>query len=155
LREGGGGEALTLRRLRDAGLLELRGSSSQAHYIASERLEATLGIGDLAIQDKDVAIQDKGIAIQDKEVKSPEDLPPELKELVDELGKRAKPENIQAVIEKICSWKALTAEEIAAAIEKDKGYISGEFLSMMIKDGLLEYTIPDMPKHPKQAYKTP
>jgi ATP-dependent DNA helicase RecG len=144
-----------LRRLRDIGLLELKGSSSRTYYVASERLRATLVNGDSAILDKDSDILDSDQSIIDKAVEGSEDLPTELRETVKELGKRAKPDTFHAVIMKLCSWKALTAEEIAVIVKKDKTYISAEFLSKMIKSGVLEYTIPDMPKHPDQAYKTP
>ena len=144
-----------LRKLRDVGLLELRGSSSQAYYVASGRLDATLGHGDSTILDKEATILDKEATILDKEVRSPDDLPDNLRVLVELLGKRAKPDVVRTVIRKICSWKALSAEEIASVLGKDKTYISAEFLSKMIKDGVLVHTIPDMPKHPDQAYKTP
>jgi ATP-dependent DNA helicase RecG len=34
-------------------------------------------------------------------------------------------------------------------------YLVREYLTPMIEDGELEYTIPEMPNHPKQAYRTP
>ncbi|NLM31017.1 MAG: hypothetical protein GX216_11470 [Methanomicrobiales archaeon] len=77
-----------------------------------------------------------------------------LKEAIKNLGERCAPERMQSIIAELCSIRAYTADELAAILNRNKRWVSQSYLSPMIKNGALEYTIPENPRHPMQAYQT-
>lgn len=80
-------------------------------------------------------------------------LPQELSVKVQVLGERKAPDEVKAVIIDLCSWKALQASELATILSRDQAYITRNYLTPLIKEERLEYTIPDNPNHAQQAYK--
>ena len=82
-------------------------------------------------------------------------LPPHLESRVAQIGRRAQPEDVKRCIEALCSWQALRAEQLATFLDRNLSYLVSRYLSPMIREGTLEYTIPEMPNHPKQRYQTP
>ena len=82
-------------------------------------------------------------------------LPIELKELVHLLGKRTNnKETIEEIISALCDWKSMKLLELSAVLERSDKYLLREFITPMREAGKLTYTIPEMPNHPEQAYKT-
>ena len=82
-------------------------------------------------------------------------LPPHLESKVAQIGRRAQPDEVMRCIEALCNWRALRAEELATFLDRNLSYLVSRYLSPMIREGTLEYTIPEMPNHPKQRYQTP
>lgn len=135
-----------LRHLRDAGLLETKGSGPKTYYIPSETF---LNIA----KGEDVSGQPETLS-QELPLLSRE-LPPEISDLITEVGKRAKPEKLTGAILKLCAWQPLKASEIAQILNRDQEYITRDYLTPMVETGKLAYTIPTMPNHPNQAYTIP
>jgi ATP-dependent DNA helicase RecG len=80
-------------------------------------------------------------------------LPQELKLLVRNLGKRPKTETVRFVIQQLCAWQALTAQQLADILKKtDKKHLVRSHLTPMIEAGLLKYTYPEDIDSPNQAY---
>ncbi len=84
----------------------------------------------------------------------PEGIPTMLEEAIGNLGQRSPPERVQQVIAELCSIRIYTADELASIIKRNKKWIFQNYLSPMIKNGILEYTFPSNPRHPMQAYRT-
>jgi len=61
----------------------------------------------------------------------------------------------RSVIHDLCKWRAMSAAEIADLLNKNRDYISSRYITPMVADGVLQYTIPEMPKHPDQRYVVP
>jgi ATP-dependent DNA helicase RecG len=80
-------------------------------------------------------------------------VPSDLLSRVEGLGKRAKPAEVRAAVLALCGWKPLTAAELSRILARGQGYITEHYLSPMVSSGELEYTIPEVPSHMKQAYK--
>jgi ATP-dependent DNA helicase RecG len=99
--------------------------------------------------DKQKSSPDKAESPLDKEV------PPEIREELKELGQRTNPQQFRRVLKRLCDWQSLRAGEIAELTGRDVKYLVQQYLTPMIEDDELEYTIPEMPNHPKQAYRTP
>ena len=135
-----------LNHLRDAGLLETKGSGPKTYYIPSETF---LNIA----KGEDVSGQPETLS-QELPLLSRE-LPPEISDLITEVGKRAKPEKLTGAILKLCAWQPLKASEIAQILNRDQEYITRDYLTPMVETGKLAYTIPTMPNHPNQAYTIP
>lgn len=81
-------------------------------------------------------------------------LPENLRNEVEALGQRASgAESINTAIVKLCAWRALSIHELSELVGRSEKYLLNSFVRPLRKAGKLEYTIPDMPNHPKQAYK--
>lgn len=70
------------------------------------------------------------------------------------LGQRGKPEEVRTIILQLCAWRPLKSKDIAILLNRTPTYLVEKYLSPMIDDGLLEYTIPEVPFHANQAYRT-
>ncbi len=81
-----------------------------------------------------------------------ESIPTNLIAEIHGLGKRSPPADIQAVIERLCRIRPFTADELALILNRNKKWVKLSYLSPMIRDGTLEYTIPESSRHPNQAY---
>ena len=81
------------------------------------------------------------------------ELPAYLIEIIDDLGRKASNEAMNNAILQLCSWKELTIRQLANILKRNDKYMFG-IITPLRESGQLEYTIPDMPNHPEQAYKT-
>ncbi|MCX6698311.1 MAG: hypothetical protein NTV68_00050, partial [Methanomicrobiales archaeon] len=81
-------------------------------------------------------------------------VPPLLIKPIKELGRKSPPSRVQEIIARICVNRAYTADELAAILNRNKKWVKCSYLFPMIRDGILEYTIPENPKHRNQAYRT-
>jgi len=70
------------------------------------------------------------------------------------LGLRSPPFEVQSVIVHLCSVRPFTADELALILKRNKKWVKNSYLTPLIRDGILEYTLPDYPNHPDQAYRT-
>ena len=61
--------------------------------------------------------------------KSINNLSNELLQLVNKLGKKAAPESIEQAILALCRWKAMTAEDLAQILRRDKNRLTRIFLT--------------------------
>jgi ATP-dependent DNA helicase RecG len=173
-----------LRRLRDQGLLEQRGKGSATYYyVPTTRFLATLPeakshVGGRepapqAIQLKTGAIPDSAGAIPDSrdsgakssksEPKSSKldtpalrvsDLPSALQTQIGNLGKKPDPVTLRAVILALCAWQPLSAADIARLLTRTRDHLLNEHFRPLVSSGHLMPTLPDQPKHPRQAYRT-
>ena len=82
-------------------------------------------------------------------------LPPHLESRIAQIGRRAQPDEVMRCIEALSNSRALRAEELVTFLDRNLSYLVSRYLSPMIREGTLEYTIPEMPNHPKQRYQTP
>lgn len=163
-----------LRDLREKDLLDKQGGGKATYYVPTDILlspwkevagtsgpsEAESTHASLSTEedspdttgsslDKRKSSPDKAGTSLDKRV------PPEIMDELEELGQRANPETFRRVLRKLCDWKPLRAGELVDLTGRDVQYLVHQYLSPMVEDGELEYTIPEMPNHPDQAYRTP
>jgi ATP-dependent DNA helicase RecG len=83
-----------------------------------------------------------------------ESLPLDLKLKIYNLGKRPNNEELKSMICVLCAWKSLTAQQIAEFLNrKDKKHLVRQYLTPLVKDGLLKYVYPERGNSPNQAYK--
>ncbi len=81
-------------------------------------------------------------------------LPTKLAEAIRNLGQRSPPGQVQQVITELCSIRAYTADELAVLLRRNKKWVFRSYLSPLLRAGILEYTVPENPRHPMQAYRT-
>lgn len=132
-----------LRRLRDFGLLEAKGSGPKTYYVPSEKLTSVPKLMALSRESEGLSQESSGLS---------QELPPEIRDIITGVGKRATPEKTAQAILALCSWRPHKASEIAGRIGRVQEYITRDYLTPMIEEGKLAYTIPEMPNHPDQAY---
>ena len=166
----------TLRRLRNLGFLNQHPHASATYYTPTEKIrqpegkeetrpvEKGEGIGREQLMHRDTNIPDEGESLPampegiptmpESLPAMPEGIPTMLEEAIGNLGQRSPPERVQQVIVELCSIRIYTADELATIIKRNKKWIFQNYLSPMIKNGILEYTFPSNPRHPMQAYRT-
>lgn len=168
-----------LRHLVEIGLLEKKGQSTATYYVPTARLGMSPrapGKGDMVdgessmLEDKSSMLKGKssmsgaGSSTASSEPASPArerrqdlyaSLPTELKLLVDGVGSHADRALMRRVLQTLCERREYSAEELALLVGRYPDYLKTRYLKPMLKGGELQYTIPDMPRHPNQAYRAP
>ncbi|MBN1512019.1 MAG: putative DNA binding domain-containing protein [Phycisphaerae bacterium] len=156
-----------LRRLRDAGLLEQRGKGRATYYLPT-RVLLGQSMDDGGSSDGSLTAngtQPQGLRAQSYGPETlpdgfgtlsdglPEPLPTELAELVAALGKRSGPEHVKDVIVRLCAWRPLRLAQLAHLLHRNPDYIRGQYVYPLVQARRLQYTLPDNPAHPRQAYR--
>ncbi|PIG96818.1 ATP-binding protein [Deinococcus sp. UR1] len=159
-----------LKRLCDQGVLESRQKGRATYYeLASAWTQVRASEDDTGgapatpdrpgsgIPDNGLAIPDNGLAIPDNAPAIP-DKPPAIPDTIQaqiaSLGGRSRKTDVQNVIVELCRLRPFTLEELAHELNRTPKHLSSDYVQPLVRSGALEYTIPDQPKHPKQAYRT-
>ena len=83
-------------------------------------------------------------------------LPPELQDRLRALGKRPAAVRLAAAIVEVCRVAPHTAEQLAGLFgRRDPKDFRRTHLAPLVAQRRLAYTIPEMPNHPRQAYRAP
>lgn len=126
----------SLRRLRNSGLLVQKGKGTATYYQGGPMFIASLRITDVGALSPNL-----------------EDLPAELRAMVESLGARAKPEASYRVILALCDHKAHSKKQLARILGRREDTV-GDLLKDLIDRGELELSFPGIPNHPQQKYRT-
>ena len=155
-----------LRRLRDLGLLAMRGSGSRTYYLPGAAFEAVARESTIEV----VPNGDSGTTQNRKshqpgpqshhpEVQSHhpvETLPSALRARLPQPGRRLSRELLRHLIVDLCAWQPQSSRGLAALLgRKEHKSLVRDHLSPMVAEGLLAYTIPEMENHPDQRYTVP
>lgn len=143
-----------LRRLRDLSLLEKKGQSTATYYVPGAALPARPG-GDDASAAQDATIPDKPLSgmvpslIRDA-------LSPSLRQRLAAFGPRASKDEVEDLLVAICRERPCTMEELSALLSRrSTSNLQYQYVTPLVASGRLLYLYPDMPRHPRQAYRTP
>jgi ATP-dependent DNA helicase RecG len=148
-----------LKHLRDIGLIEQQGKGASTYYTLNSRyLDTNQGgtpLNNSANQegtplDDDTNLESNPLDRDDYV----ERMSVELRTAVEKLGKKPLPEKVMELITDLCSWRELSSAEIARILIRDRVYIVDRYLKPLIHSGALEYTIPNNPSDPNQAYRS-
>lgn len=153
-----------LRRLRDLKLLEQRDRGAATYYTATEQLldpESTLQVGPATPAHSPEPNQQSG-GISDTRATSgrlqnpggPGVLPAELAEAVARLNRWTPQPELRRLIQRLCGWRPMSAEELATILGRSRTYLRTEYIGPMVQSGDLAYTIPEKPNAPHQKYRT-
>lgn len=157
----------SLRKMRDFGLLEPKGKSSQTYYIPgkaialkeAEASKISLLSTELTPQVSSLSAElTPQISFLPTELKALSmeflGIPSDLKQELEKLGLRASEKKVKSLILKICALKPFKLPEIAFLLRRNANYIRENYLMPLIKAEELKYVFPHQPNHPQQAYKT-
>ena len=170
-----------LTRLRELELLEQRGGKrgQGVHYIAGKRLIQSLHENPLTnldekstnlnekstnldekstnLDEKSTNLNEKSTNLDEKSTNLDEmysETPTYIREKLLLLSKRSSKESLRQIIFSLCAWRPLSTKQLALYTNRTDHHILHNYLQPMIREGLLEYTIPDKPNHAEQAYRT-
>lgn len=144
-----------LRRLRQIGLLDKRGSGAQTFYVAGPKMMEVIELEDKKrLHDKGDNLHDNDSSLHDKDVGLESNFPQELKRRLvhHRLGKRSEPDAIRAMIVDVCRYGSFSKEQLATMLAREASYIAQNYLTPLLKERAIEMTIPDTPNHPDQKY---
>jgi ATP-dependent DNA helicase RecG len=165
-----------LRRLRQVNLLEKHGKTRATYYTlvetSSKTKKATLdpqmfdGEGQMfdagtqmldgegQMLDADAQMLDGEGQMLDGVKTKIKTLPVGLQEQIASLGPKATSSKLmENLIWELCKHDNWTLNELSQALKRDNVALHQRYIRPMLKQGKLNYTIPDMIKHPKQAYR--
>jgi ATP-dependent DNA helicase RecG len=155
-----------LRRLRDHGLLELRGAGPGAQWMLGGSA-AAVPVGETEATGQETqGFPDKRQGLSDKDrgsrtektgVPQPErqGLPSELVRKIATLGKHPEVEGLRRIVRELCSQRPMTPLEVATILgKKDVARFVRSHITPMLVAGDLERIYPENPAHPRQAYRT-
>lgn len=158
--------SVELRSLRDMDILVQKGKGRSTYYIPGKYFQTStlastsfgqemnshsMGIkSEGTLPDYPESLPDNLKSLSD----NLESLPDNLKKKIENLGRRVKEkEQMNALILDLCQWQPLTLRQLSLIIRRNEKYLF-QYITPLKTEGKLEYTIPDMPNHPDQAYKT-
>ena len=188
-----------LRRLRDLGLLSMKGSGNRTYYVPGERFEAQMTrnrnshqpsqdshqpgqdshqpsqdshqLGQDSHQpgqdshqpgqdshqlhqDSHQLHQDSHQLHQDSHQLS-NHIPEELRDRIPARGTKPRREVMRELIIDLCTFMPLSARELAELLGREQKVLVRDYLTPMVAEGLLAYTISEMENHPDQRYTLP
>ena len=159
--------SLDLHRMCEKGLFELKGQGKNAYYIAGQEFislngrEMYYGDGEMYHGEEEMYYGDgemyhgeEEMYHGNEEMCRAEELPDELKKRIGEIGKRMVAKDMESLIVDLCAFQPLSLVEIASLLHRNKVSMKNHYLSPLIKQGKLFFTIPEMIKHPNQKYTT-
>ncbi len=148
-----------LRRLRDLELLEMKGGGSRTYYVPGP-----LFLAAIPTEKPELSVADPNSRqISPNSHQLPADshqwqatIPAELAMRIPESGSKPRRKVLRALIIELCRWKALSAREIAVILQgREHKPLVRDYLSPMVAERVLVYTIPEMENHPDQKYTVP
>lgn len=161
----------SLRRLRDFGLLESKGKSSQTYYVPGKTI-ALKEAEALSVNPLSTALTPQVSSLSSELTPNItalyseltpnitalssdlDSLPLDLKTALTSLGSRSSTDNIKNLILRLCTFKPFKLPELAELLKRHDVYVRQNYLMPLIKAGKLEYLFPHQPNHPQQAYRT-
>lgn len=147
-----------LRTLKELGYVTQEGKSKGAIY----KLAAMVGNEQTMVGNKQTMVgNDQTMVGNDQSIVGKasvrgfltDRLPQALKEKIEALKGRSEPQEISQLILEVGEVTDFSATEIAALLKRNEKYVKSTYLRPLLDLGELEYTIPDMPRHPMQRYR--
>ena len=148
-----------LRRLRDLDLLAMKGSGSRTYYVPGAQFAAAP-----AVAGADTTVGGEMDTSLEPDSHQPGwnshqwlvTIPAGIRARLPAAGAKPRREVLRALILELCALRALSARELAAALNRiEHKPLVRDYLSPMVKEGLLAYTVPEMENHPDQRYTLP
>ncbi|MDY7576535.1 ATP-binding protein [Actimicrobium sp. CCI2.3] len=151
------GASQSLKRLRDAGLLEQKGRGSGTYYqptswlLGSNEEEESLPSDQPSLSSQSIGLSSNLAALSSNP--NWQELPANLQEIVAGLGQRTAPDKVREALILLCAHRPWQASELAGLFNRNADYLGTQYLRPLVSAGALIYTQPDQPNHPHQAYR--
>jgi ATP-dependent DNA helicase RecG len=149
-----------LRRLRNLSLLAMKGAGNRVYYVPGETFTASLDVEEGAnthhpqANTHQLAANTHHPHANTHQLPGP--LPEALQARLPDAGSKPRRVALRALLLDLCRWHPLSARELAELLHRqDHKHLVRDFLTPMVAEGLLAYTIPEMENHPEQRYTAP
>ena len=133
-----------LRKLRDQGLLEMKGKAAGAYYVPTTTLFKEWPVSPNGGQ--------SGMAGAQSGMAQPV-IPPELSAQISQLKQREPPQTVQDIVAAMCRYGSWSVEELAKNLDRTPQYVLDHYVRPLVKAGRLRMAIPDQPRQPRQRYQ--
>lgn len=153
----------SLRRLRDAGLLEQKGRGAGTYYSPTPWLLGGDGEAGASSDNRTQPSDLESLPSQSEALPSNlavlsrnshwQALPSNLQDTVVALGQRASTDRVREALIQLCKHRSWQASELAGLFNRNADYLGTQYLRPLVSAGVLSYTWPDQPNHPHQAYR--
>ena len=151
--------SLRLRRLRDLNLLQMKGSGSRTYYIPSNRLSMnTNATTQMNFFDDPNShqVDPNSHQVDPNSHQVLDTIPVDLLMQIPPVGSKPRRSVLRHLIIELCRWRPLSASEIAQILhQRTHKPLVRDYLTPMVQEGLIVYTIPHMDNHPEQRYTVP
>lgn len=145
--------SIHLRRLRGLELLVMKGAGSRTYYVPGPVFTTPV---------QEQAQGNEHHPAPDSHHLAPDShhllvtIPAELQARIPSIGSKPRRTSVRALLMDLCRWRALSARELVTILRRqDPKPLVRDYLSPMVAEGLLAYTIPEMENHPDQRYTLP
>jgi len=131
--------------------------SRATYYIPGYNFSLLLAMqqGATTLPDQPGALPDQSGALSDQSDALSGEVPEHIKGMLMEVGRRTSDkEKMNMAIITLCQWRPLTLKQLAQYVQRNEKYLLENFITPLREAGKLLYTIPDMPNHPEQAYRS-
>ena len=154
-----------LRRFRDQKILEMKGKGNKTYYVPGKVFLKSLEAFNTSSLTRENGHQPPSNGHQlDENGHQPDEncheslvtIPPALKNRLPKEGTKPRQDVIKSLILEILAWKSLGARELAEVLNRrEHTRLVRDYLTPMVAQGILSYTIPEMENHPDQKYTVP
>lgn len=157
--------SILLRRLRDRGLLKLRGAGSASYYVLGAAISSGVELGadrqELGADGQELGTDGQELGADRQELDAwaaaseQQNLlfpPATLIAAIEELGKRPRKERLRRVIRDLCEWRTLSGAELAQLLGMSLPNLTRRHLTPMVEAGELVRIYEEL-NHPRQAYR--
>jgi len=148
-----------LRAMRDLNVLASKGRGNATYYVPGEMFyNSTRAVGIETLQGNVETLQGNVETLQGSDGILQDRLQnlrnnPSIAEELAKITKHTRRETLKSVIVALCRIENLKVSELAVLVGKNETYLRTIILELVGPQGPLQYTIPDMPTHPNQAYR--
>ncbi len=153
----------SLKKLRDAGLLQQKGRGSATWYQPTGKM-----LGDdeglssnpdgLSSNPEGLSSNPQGLSSNPDPLADParrallNELPGELAAQVGAIGQRRPPEEVRELVVELCRHRDCRAEDLALLLVRNVETVRQNYLRPLLRAGRIRMTRPDVPNDPEQAY---
>ena len=138
-----------LRHLRDLDLLAMKGAGNRAYYVPGKHFQPNLAAN---AQDSHQPGPDSHQPIPDSHHPLAT-ISEDLRRRIPPAGSKPRRAVLRELIIDLCRWRPLSARELATILNgREPKPLVRDYLTPLVAEGLLVYTIPEMENHPEQRY---
>jgi len=152
-----------LHRMCKEGLFELKGQKRNAYYVAGPEFillnsnpveEISRPTEEISRPTEEISRPIEEISRPAEEISRPMGFPENIQNRILDLKKWTPASEMKTLIIDMCTIKPLGLNEISVLLNRKPSSIRYQYINLLIKQGKLFYTIPEMLNHPNQKYTT-
>ena len=152
-----------LHRMCKEGLFELKGQKRNAYYVAGPEFillnsnpieEISRPAEEISRPIEEISRPIEEISRPAEEISRPMGFPENIQNRILDLKKWTPASEMKTLIIDMCTIKPLGLNEISVLLNRKPSSIRYQYINLLIKQGKLFYTIPEMLNHPNQKYTT-